>query len=316
MKKEARNEVAVGVTVTIVLLLAIYIVVMLADWPSLFTHQQKITVRMPYKVGLRGLTKGSLVYLGGFKIGQIIDTGIGKLDTESIDSNDIYVFFTMKIPQQYHLRRDCVLISQSNLLGGEVMLAIEDLGIDGEIIKDGQTVDLLLADTVMEALKHEFDPDNPESLFSQMREDIPAITEQILHILDKVDKSLETAQSAIANIEGYTADERIDKIVDNLNEISINLKLTTREVRRAPWKLLYKPGPREFKIQSLVDSAGAFAAGAENLDSTALRLQKLAEKADSEVQSDRDRIEAMIQELQTSFDRFQEAEKEFWEQLE
>ena len=316
MKKEARNEIAVGVTVTIVLLLAIYIVVMLADWPSLFAPQQKITVRMPYKVGLRGLTKGSLVYLGGFKIGQIIDIGIGKLDPESTDSNDVYVFFTMKIPQQYHLRRDCVLVSQSNMLGGQVMLAIEDLGINGELIKDGQTVDLLLADTVIEALKHEFDPDNPESLFSQMKEDIPAITEQVLHILDKVDKALDTAQSAIANIEEYTNDERINKIVDNLNEISINLKLTTREVRRAPWKLLYKPGPREFKIQSLVDSAGAFAAGAENLDSTALRLQKLAEKADSEVQGDRDRIEAMIQELQTSFDRFQEAEKEFWEQLE
>jgi ABC-type transporter Mla subunit MlaD len=316
MKKEARNEVAVGVTVTIALLLAIYIVVMLADWPSLFAHQQKITVRMPYKIGLRGLTKGSLVYLGGFKIGQIIDTGIGKLDPESIDSNDVYVFFTMKIPQQYHLRRDCVLVSQSNMLGGQVMLAIEDLGIDGELIKDGQTVDLLLADTVIEALKHEFDPDNPESLFSKMKKDIPAITEQILHILDKVDKALETAQSAIANIEEYTSDERIDKIMDNLNEISVNLKLTTREVRRAPWKLLYKPGPREFKIQSLVDSAGAFAAGAENLDSTALRLQKLAEKADSEVQSDRDRMEAMIQELQTSFDRFREAEKEFWKQLE
>ena len=316
MKKEARNEIAVGVTVTIVLLLAIYIVVMLADWPSLFAPQQKITVRMPYKVGLRGLTKGSLVYLGGFKIGQIIDIGIGKLDPESTDSNDVYVFFTMKIPQQYHLRRDCVLVSQSNMLGGQVMLAIEDLGINGELIKDGQTVDLLLADTVIEALKHEFDPDNPESLFSQMKEDIPAITEQVLHILDKVDKALDTAQSAIANIEEYTNDERINKIVDNLNEISINLKLTTQEVRRAPWKLLYKPGPREFKIQSLVDSAGAFAAGAENLDSTALRLQKLAEKADSEVQGDRDRIEAMIQELQTSFDRFQEAEKEFWEQLE
>ena len=316
MKKEARNEIAVGVTVTIVLLLAIYIVVMLADWPSLFAPQQKITVRMPYKVGLRGLTKGSLVYLGGFKIGQIIDIGIGKLDPESTDSNDVYVFFTMKIPQQYHLRRDCVLVSQSNMLGGQVMLAIEDLGINGELIKDGQTVDLLLADTVIEALKHEFDPDNPESLFSQMKEDIPAITEQVLHILDKVDKALDTAQSAIANIEEYTNDERINKIVDNLNEISINLKLTTREVRRAPWKLLYKPGPREFKIQSLVDSAGAFAAGAENLDSTALRLQKLAEKADSEVHGDRDRIEAMIQELQTSFDRFQEAEKEFWEQLE
>lgn len=315
MKKETRNEVAVGVTVTIVLLLTIYIVVMLADWPGLFIPHQKITVRLPYKIGLRGLTKGSLINLGGFKIGQIIDTGIEKLDPKSTDSNDVYVFFTIKIPQQYHLRSDCVLISQSNMLGGQVVLAIEDLGTEGQLIKDGQTVDLLLADTIMEALKHEFDPDNPQGLFSQMKEDIPAITEQILNIIAKVDKALETAQSAIKNIEEYTSDERIDRIVGNLNEISINLKLTTQEVRRAPWKLLYKPKPKEFKIQALIDSAGAFAAGAENLDSTALRLQKLAERVDTDEQVDKDRIEQMVLELQTSFERFQEAEKKFWEQL-
>ena len=100
MKKSTRNEVAVGITVTIVLLLTIYIVVMLADWSSLFTTHQKITIRLPYKVGLRGLTEGSLVNLGGVKIGQIIDTGIEKLDPGSTDGNDVHVFFTMKIPQQ------------------------------------------------------------------------------------------------------------------------------------------------------------------------------------------------------------------------
>ena len=315
MKKSARNEVAVGITVTIVLLLTIYIVVMLADWSSLFTNHQKITIRLPYKVGLRGLTKGSLVNLGGVKVGQIINTGIKKLDPNSTDGNDVYVFFTMKIPQQYHLRRDCVMISQSNMLGGQVTLSIEDLGNEGEIIKDGQTVDLLLTDTIMEALKHELDPDDPDSLFSQLKKDIPAITEQVLQIIAKVDKALETTQSAINNIEEFTNDERIDRIVGNLNEVGINLKLTTREVRRAPWKLLYKPKPKEFKIQALVDSAGAFAAGAEHLDSTALRLQKMMGKSGDDATIDQEKIESMVSELQASFERFQEAEKEFWEQL-
>ena len=120
MKKNIRNEVAVGITVTIVLVLTIYVVTMLADWPGLFTTYQKITVRLPYKVGLRGLTRGSLVNLGGVKIGQITNTGIEELQPGSIDNNDVHVFFTMKIPQQYHLRHDCVLMSQGNLLGGIV----------------------------------------------------------------------------------------------------------------------------------------------------------------------------------------------------
>ena len=315
MKKGTRSELAVGITVTVVLCLTVYIVVMLADWYALFTPNQKITVRLPYKVGLRGLTKGSIVNLGGLKIGQIIDTGIQKLDPQSTDSNDVYVYFTMKIPQQYPLRRDCVLISQSNMLGGQVLLSIDDLGSKGEIIKDGQTVDLLLADTVMEALKHEFDPDNPESLFAKIKQDVPAITEQILVVIAKVDKAIETAQATISNIEKHTRDERIGRIIANLNEISVNLKLTTQEVRRAPWKLLYKPKAGEYKIQALVDSAGAFAAGAENLDNTALRLQALTERADSDTKIDEEQVEQMVSELQASFERFQEAEKEFWKQL-
>ena len=102
---------------------------------------------------------------------------------------------------------------------------------------------------------------------------------------------------------------------DNLNEVSINLKLTTQEVRRAPWKLLYKPKPREYKIQALVDSAGAFAAGAESLDSTAVRLKKLADEYDDQDQIDREKIESMVLELQASFEEFQEAERIFWEKL-
>jgi len=51
MAKKNRNEVTVGITTLVVLLLTIYIVVMLADWSSMFTKHQEITVSLPYKVG-------------------------------------------------------------------------------------------------------------------------------------------------------------------------------------------------------------------------------------------------------------------------
>ncbi len=338
MAKKARNEVAVGITVLVVLVLAIYIVVMLADWSSLFTAQQKITVRLPYKVGLKGLINGSPVHLGGVKIGQITNTRIKKLNPASTDSNDIYVFFTMKIPLQYQLRHDCVLLPQSNVLGGQALLSIEDLGRDGEIVEDGQTVDLTLADTVIEAIKHEFDPNNPNSFFAlmkyevdpdnvdsamaslkrvaaQLEEGIPAITSQIQQTLAKAESSLETAQTTLKNLKELTGDERIDRIIDNISEVSTNLKLTTREVRRAPWKLLYKPKQKEFKIQALVDSAGAFASGAERLDSTALRLQKLVAAVDDTTPIDKEKLASMLSELNASFEQFQKAEQKFWEEL-
>jgi ABC-type transporter Mla subunit MlaD len=403
MAKRIRNNLAVGITVSVVLVLTVYIVIMLADWPSLFTTQQKITVRLPYKVGLKGLIKGSPVHLGGVKIGHITSTDIKRLDPASTDCNDVYVFFTMKIPQQYQLRRDCALVAQSNVLGGQILLSIEDLGSGGESIEDGQTVDILLADSIMEAVKSEFDPHDPNSLLAQIKTDVTGITKQLRQsvvkldtaldsaqsamanlkditgderagrfvdnitevsanlkpAIAKLDTSLDSAQSAMANLKGITGDERVDRIIDNITEVSeslkstitklntsldsaqstltnlkaisgderidriignvaavsSNLKLTSQEVRRAPWKLLYKPKEKEFRIQALVDSAGAFAAGAERLDNTASQLHKLMSVTGDEPQVDKDRIESIFAELEASFEQFQEAERKFWEEL-
>ena len=316
MAKRNRNEVAVGITISAVLVLTIYLVVMLAEWPSLFTTQQKITVRLPYKAGLKGINKDSPVHLGGVKIGHITDIGIKKENPTSTDGNDVYVFFTMKMPQQYPLRRDCVLLPQSNVLGGQVLLSIEDLGHEGEIIKDGQTVELLLADNIMEAIKREFDPDDPDSFLARLKRDVPAIVKQLQQTIAKADAALETAHSATKNFKELTDDERIDRIISNITEVSTNLKLTSQELRRAPWKLLYKPKQKEFRIQALLDSAGAFAAGAERLDSTALRLQRLIVTTDDKLQVDKDKLESMVSELETSFEQFRKAEEKFWEELE
>jgi len=315
MAKKTRNEITIGITFSVVLILTIYLVVMLADWSSLFTPKQQVTVRIPYKVGLKGLATGSIVNLGGVKVGIITKTAVKKTNLNPTDNNDVYAFFTMKIPQQYQLRTDCVLLPQSGVLGGQVVLSIEDLGQQGDIINNGQTVDLLLADSVMDALKREFNPDDPESFFARLTKDIFGITERIKETTVKVNSALETAQAAIEDIKELVEDERIDSIISNISEASINLKLTTQEVRRAPWKVLYKPKQKEYKIQALIDSAGAFAAGAERLDNTAMRLNKLVTASDGKSQLDIDKIKSMVSELETCFEQFQKAEKKFWDEL-
>ena len=338
MRKKKKNEVAVGLTVLLVLILTVYIVVMLADWSSLCTAQQEITVRLPYKVGLKGLSKGSPVYLGGVKIGCISDTGISEPDLSAHGNDEVYVFFAMKFPEQYQLRNDCKLVPQSNVLGGQVLLSIEDLGREGDIIADGQTADIQLSDTIMEAMKQEFDPANSDSLLarvkyefsmdnkdsiiayfkntiSQLEKDLPVISELIQKELNKIDETLETTQTTINEFKKFTKDERIEKLLDNTVEVSTNLKLTSQEVRRAPWKLLYKPSEKEFRIQALIDSAGAFASGAESLDTTALRLRKLINEMDEGQEVDKDRVNSMLIELESSFDQFKKAEKKFWDEL-
>ena len=337
MAGKARNEIAVGITVLVVLSLTIYIVVILADWSSISTPQQEITVRVPYKSGLRGLSKGSPVNLGGVKIGIITKTEIKKLTTADI--NGIYVFFTIRIPQEYQLRRDCVLLPECNVLGGQPSLCIRDLGSEGEVLRDGQTVELALASSVMDAIKQEFDSAEPDSLLAlvkyevnrdnddsvvsslknvaaELEKAIPVITAQIQKTLAEAQSALDTAQLTLQNVKDVTDDERIDKIINDFTEVGTNLKLTSQEVRRAPWKLLYKPKEKEFKIQALVDSAGSFAAGAESLNTSALRLQAMIAEADDKQQIDKQKLESMISKLEASFSQFQKAERKFWEELE
>jgi uncharacterized protein YoxC len=314
MAKKDSNEVAVGITTLVVLALTIYIVLTLADWSGSFTPQQEITVRLPYKVGLKGLTQGSIIRLGGVKVGYITSTQIKKTDPITTDPNNVYVFFTMKLPQQYCLRSDCVLLPRSNILGSKAELFIEDLGGEGEIITNHQTVDISLADDVMGAIKREFDPGNPDSFFARViKKDIPAITEQIQETIQRANSALDTAKLAMKNMKELSDDKRIDRIISNITELSVSLKLASQEVRRAPWRLLHKPTEKESRIQAIVDSAGAFAAGAERLDIAASRLQNLA--ADPEEKLDQDRIERMVLELDASFQQFQKAEQKFWEEL-
>jgi len=435
MAQKKSNEVVVGITVLVVLALTIYIVVALADWSSLVTDYQKITVKVDYKIGLKGVSTGSPVHLGGFKIGQITKTFVcseKQKDESGSDTDSVCVAFVMKIPAHYHLRDDCQLMPQSNMLGGQAILSIESLGVKGKVIGNGDTVKLSLAEDVLTALKKEFDAQDPDSLLARLKyevnrdkedsivaalvstagnlrsitakikqevsddeqqknlmskvhsivdrlntvsehikvqldsgnkeaamaklnsaldklnsaigeidalikgnkagitnmvdslekvaarlkDDIPTISEKIQKMLDKGQVALDNAAMALEKIKGIVNDDRVEKLINDVAEIAVNLKLTSREVRRAPWKLLYKPKEKEMKIQGLVDSAGAFAAGAERLDSAAQQLKKAVTELGGKQPADEGALEQMLTELKTSFEQFQKAEKKFWEQME
>lgn len=436
MAQKKRNEVLVGITVLLVLILTLYIVVVLADWPGAYEPQQEITVQLPYKVGLRGLQTGSPIYLGGARVGQITETSIEYISSEK----DVFVSFTLKIPRQYPLCCDCILVPESNVLGGQTMLVIKDLGRQGEPIQDGATVKLELGDSITEAIKREFDPDNSDSLIAQLKfevdrkndssiiaslahtasnlrqitakierqftlgeqkltmmakvhsilnnlgditdrvntqldtdnkaaviarlqsaldklddnltrireaiqankenvtqivtslkntaqvleKDIPKITSQIRQTLAKVDSSVDTAQITMQNLRQFSAQARdvvvvnrdkINQLINNITEVSSNLKLTSREVRRAPWKLLYKPGKEQLEIQGLIDSAGAFAAGAARLDNATLRLRGILTTTGEKIPIDKQIIDSILAELETSFGQFKNAEQKFWDEL-
>lgn len=405
MAKKSRNEIAVGMTVLTVLLLAIYIVITLGNWSTLFEDQQKVTVEVPYSVGLKGLAKGSPIFLGGAKIGQVINTHLEMPDSLP-DAYNVIVSFTMKFPAKYQLRTDCILSADSNVLGGQASLAIKSLGHNGDPIRDGQKISHTLQGGISDAidnLSKELDPQRPDSLLSRLKVELnrdqpdsllahllstaenlrsitlkinqqvdaenkqsavaklhialadldkalseidglivtnkPPITETIASLrnvagalekdtpdilktlkqaLDNADKAMATAKDTLVEIKGMVTANRdtLDRMIGNLNEVGINLKMVSRDVRRAPWKLLYKPAKGESELANLVDSAGSFATGAENLDRAVARLQAVAEDARSRDGAiDKERLDKMMAELEAAFEQYQQAEQKFWKEL-
>ena len=67
--------------------------------------------------------------------------------------------------------------------------------------------------------------------------------------------------------------------------------------------------------ECVIDSAGTFASGAETLDNTSLRMQRLMEDMSVSQALDAERINAMLAELEESFNQFKKAEEKFWEEL-
>ncbi len=441
MAKNKGNEIAVGITVLIVLALSFWVVLMLSDLSVFFESRQSITVKLPYKVGLRGLISGSPVYLGGAKIGQVTQTGIDIEDQPTDSFQDIYVYFTLKIPEKYPLRNDCVLVPESNVLGGQTVLNIESLGINGRIIKDGETVSVTFKEGFAEAIMRQFDPENPTSLVALLKseldrdnneslmaslvtaaahfreiarkldeemtrdedkatlmaklhtlidqlgqaagqlnhqldtddkeavmtklhlamdtlndsmdhfqelidtskpdieqmakslrnvaetleEDVPQITTDVKTILTKVNTSVDAARDGLQQFKNLATEAnerivlnsaRIDQLVSNITEVSVNLKLASREIRRAPWKLLYKPGKDEAQVQALIDSARDFSEGAEALYNMTLTLKAIARDAGETIAIDKEELNKIINELEAQFEKYPEIQQKLLDKIE
>ncbi len=440
MGKKNSNEIIVGMTVVGVLALAVYIIVLLADFSRLTTDYQKITFKLPYEAGLQGLSVGSPVNLGGYKIGEVVDTEISV--PEKTEPDRIYVLFSIEVPKHYHLHKNCVLVPEVNLLGSKAELNIDNLGDSVEMLNDGDIEEIVFGNNAFSALKNEIDLNNPDSILSsiktelnreneesllgalsstarklktiatnvekelsvegdkgetilkefkaavtnineitetlhgemdksnslamisrmssamgkfddsmdgfkeivtgnkddihetisslkntakQLEKDMPELTKKIDIIFDKASSGLDTAKEALIAFKstGESANslvevnkDKIDKMIDNITEVSSNLKLVSEEVRRAPWRLLYKPEKKEMEIQATVDTAAAFAAGAERLDNAANSLKKAVGQLGDGVAVGGEKVKQIIAELENSFDEFHKAEEKLWEEME
>jgi len=108
--------------------------------------------------------------------------------------------------------------------------------------------------------------------------------------------------------------DNIDETLDNLAQVSVDLKSAAKEIRRNPWRLLYEPDEKELRSQNLYDAVRAFSNGAEQLDQAITKLRRL-EQIKSEDPAFKETTEKIHKSLNEVFARFSKAEQALWKEL-
>ncbi len=109
--------------------------------------------------------------------------------------------------------------------------------------------------------------------------------------------------------------DRIDELIENMGQVSDNLKATAKEVRRNPWRLLYKPEKEELHSQNLYDAARAFASGAEDLNAALDKLRALAKENPNGIAASDPELAKIRKEIDDTFSNFSKAEQALWKEV-
>jgi ABC-type transporter Mla subunit MlaD len=186
---------------------------------------------------------------------------------------------------------------------------------------------------MMEAIRAVFGDTHTDfrETMASLRKTTSAISEKMPGLLTKVDQSLtkvETAidgvnkalgevQTTVSNAKDLSAGaksvllgnkSKLDATIDSIKKAGDNLKNATAEIRRSPWRLLYKPAPNEMANLNLYDSARQFAEGANDLNDASAALRDAIKGG----QAGEEEIKKLMQQLDEKFGHFKEVEQKLW----
>lgn len=154
---------------------------------------------------------------------------------------------------------------------------------------------------------------------------LPELMDRVNATVGRMDAAVQSATAALKDIETVAANSRdltgaarslivgnrgkFEAMIAALKSTSDNLKGASVEIRRSPWRLLYKPTPDEMGNLNLYDTARQFAEGANDLNDSVQALRDAIQSGD---RNDAD-LKAMIEKMHKSFDGFRQVEQKLWQ---
>src|SRR6185436_1989455 len=131
--------------------------------------------------------------------------------------------------------------------------------------------------------------------------------------LEDIKKAVADVREVSASAKGVVVNNRgkLDAMIAALKATGDNLKAASSEIRRSPWRLLYKPGKGEMANLNLYDSARQFAEGANDMSDAATALRDALASKDV----DGKQLKVLVDRLDRSFEGFKQVETALWEKV-
>jgi ABC-type transporter Mla subunit MlaD len=161
---------------------------------------------------------------------------------------------------------------------------------------------------------------NLNSASGTVKEQLPGMLTKMESTIDGAHKAMEEIQMTVSNTTEISEslkqvlgrnESKLEGIIVSLKTTGDNLKAASAEIRRSPWRLLYKPAPNEVANLNVYDSARQFAEGANELNDAASALRD-ALKTGGATEKE---IQEMMNRLEKSFSNFREVESKLWSEV-
>lgn len=136
--------------------------------------------------------------------------------------------------------------------------------------------------------------------------------EKVHQLLDSGQQGVDSAVATLRNLQvdydGWSTE--LGETLGNATIASQQLKLATIEVRRSPWKLLYRPTADELQHELLYESARSFAVAASDVKAAAASVQRALDSNNASTLRDADAFKRLQQNLMDSLTRYEKAQQQ------
>lgn len=142
--------------------------------------------------------------------------------------------------------------------------------------------------------------------------------------IEKFHKLLDSGQQGLDQATAAMEDLRVDyaawatdigEALGNANLAAQQLKLTTIETRRSPWKLLYRPSADELQHELLYEATRSFAVAAADLKAASESVRRVLDQHGDKIAENEPAYRRLEQNLLNSLANYEKAQQQFLDVL-